>query len=72
MKARLGSTRVFLTALAILVLTGGCSDQAQLIDAGEDGASAFIAMTVMIVLFVIFLFSLDRYRKKREEESERK
>jgi hypothetical protein len=52
-------------ALLALCLTG-CTGQAQLIDAGTDGASAFIAFTVMVFIFTAFLFSLDRFRKNRE------
>lgn len=66
MRSRLSMTRVLCLALLVTLLAG-CSGDAQLIDAGTDGASAFIAMVVMIVLFVIFLFSLDRWRQKRED-----
>jgi hypothetical protein len=39
----------------------------QLIDASEQGGEAFIAMVVMIVLFVASLFYMDKVRRKREE-----
>jgi hypothetical protein len=42
----------------------------QLIDASEDGGAAFIAMVVMIVLFVASLFYMDKVRRKREERDQ--
>ncbi len=51
-----------LAALVLLSATA-CSDEAQLIDGGEDGGFAFIAMVVMIVILVAILFAMDRFRK---------
>jgi hypothetical protein len=39
----------------------------QLIDAGEEGGLAFIALTVMCFLFVASLFYMDKVRRRREE-----
>lgn len=40
----------------------------QLIDASEEGGAAFVAMVVMIFLFVGSLFYMDKIRRKREEQ----
>lgn len=40
----------------------------QLIDASKDGGAAFLAMVIMIVLFVLSLFYMDRIRQRREEQ----
>jgi hypothetical protein len=39
----------------------------QLIDASKDGGAAFIALTVMCVLFMASLFYMDKIRRRREE-----
>ncbi len=41
----------------------------QPIDASEQGPLAFVAMTVMIVIFVLSLFYMDRIRQRREDNS---
>jgi heme/copper-type cytochrome/quinol oxidase subunit 2 len=41
----------------------------QPIDASEQGPLAFVAMTVMIVLFVFSLFYMDRVRQRREDNA---
>ena len=43
----------------------------QPIDASEQGPLAFVAMTVMCVLFVASLFYMDRVRSRRQAEAER-
>ena len=40
----------------------------QPIDASTQGPFAFVAMTVMIVIFVFTLFYMDRIRKRHEEQ----
>ena len=42
----------------------------QLIDATEQGGEAFIAMTVMVVIFALTLFMMDRIRRRRMEAEE--
>jgi hypothetical protein len=42
----------------------------QPIDASEQGPLAFVAMTVMCVLFVMSLFYMDRVRQRREREAQ--
>lgn len=42
----------------------------QPIDASEQGPFAFVAMTVMIVIFVFSLFFMDRIRKRAEEREQ--
>jgi preprotein translocase subunit YajC len=42
----------------------------QLIDATEQGGEAFIAMTLMVVIFAFTLFMLDRVRKRRMDSDE--
>ncbi len=49
-------------SLLLASLSTACTDQAQLIDGGEDGGTAFIAMVVMIVILVAILFAMDRFR----------
>ncbi len=44
----------------------------QPIDASEQGPLAFVAMTVMCVLFVLSLFYMDRVRQRREREAEQR
>jgi len=44
----------------------------QPIDASEQGPLAFVAMTVMCVLFVMSLFYMDRVRQRREREAEQR
>ena len=41
----------------------------QPIDASEQGPLAFVAMTVMIVIFVFTLFYMDRIRKRSEDRN---
>jgi hypothetical protein len=48
----------------LAVFASACTNEAQLIDGGEDGAFAFIAMVVMIVILVALLFAMDRFRKE--------
>ena len=40
----------------------------QLIDASKDGGAAFLGMVIMIVLFMLSLFYMDRIRRRREEQ----
>ena len=42
----------------------------QLIDASKDGGAAFVAMCVMIFLFVGSLFYMDKIRRRREERDD--
>lgn len=44
----------------------------QLIDASKDGGAAFVAMCVMIFLFVGSLFYMDKVRRDREERNQPK
>ncbi len=59
------------TAVGIAVLLGMGAPVGALapqpIDASEQGPLAFVAMTVMIVIFVFTLFYMDRIRKRSEE-----
>ena len=55
-------------ALVLAVAAGAAPAGAlapQPIDASEQGPLAFVAMTVMIVIFVLTLFYMDRIRKRR-------
>ena len=58
--------------LATLVVFGVASPAGALapqpIDASTQGPLAFVAMTVMIVIFVFTLFYMDRIRKRHEEK----
>lgn len=40
----------------------------QLIDASHDGDVAFIAFAIMCILFVMFLFAMDKVRRRRGGE----
>lgn len=44
----------------------------QPIDASEQGPLAFVALTVMCVLFVASLFYMDRVRQRREVAAEQR
>ena len=57
---------VALYVLAITAMPAGALAP-QPIDASEQGPLAFVAMTVMIVLFVFSLFYMDRIRQRRED-----
>ncbi len=63
---RLGATAV----VGLVVLLGFGTPAGALapqpIDASEQGPLAFVAMTVMIVIFVLTLFYMDRIRKRSE------
>lgn len=48
----------------LLVLLTGC--EGYLIDASTQGGEAFIAFVVMVVLFTISLFAMDRIRRRNE------
>lgn len=67
---RNATSRLLGSALLALVVAG-CSDQPELIDAGKDGGTAFIAFTLMVVVFTAFIFSLDKIRRNREERENR-
>jgi len=56
-------------ALYVLAITGGAAGALapQPIDASEQGPLAFVAMTVMVVLFVSSLFYMDRIRQRHED-----
>ena len=68
--------RILVAIVATLVL--GLANPAfaetkpQLIDGSTHGAEAFIAMAVMIFLFVGLLFLIDRVRQKAEDEQDRR
>ncbi len=55
--------------LAITALPAGALAP-QPIDASEQGPLAFVAMTVMIVIFVFSLFYMDRIRQRREDRQQ--
>ena len=59
-------------ALATLLVFGVAAPAGALapqpIDASTQGPLAFVAMTVMIVIFVFTLFYMDRIRKRHEEK----
>jgi hypothetical protein len=57
---------VGLYVLAVTALPAGALAP-QPIDASEQGPLAFVAMTVMIVLFVCSLFYMDRIRQRHED-----
>lgn len=40
----------------------------QVIDASHDGDLAFIAFAIMCILFVLFLFAMDKVRQRRGGE----
>lgn len=63
-----------LLALASLVVLASPAGAQQPIDATEEGGEAFVAFTMMVVIFVFTLFMMDRIRKKRaaSEEEERR
>ncbi len=58
----------------VLVLFGATRPAGALapqpIDASEQGPLAFVAMTVMIVIFVFTLFYMDRIRQRADERDQ--
>jgi hypothetical protein len=44
----------------------------QPIDASEQGPLAFVAMTILCVLFISSLFYMDRVRQRRETAAEQR
>ncbi len=63
----------FITALlsvTALVAMASPAGAQQWIDATDQGGEAFVAFTVMVVIFTFTLFMLDRVRKRRLEEDE--
>jgi hypothetical protein len=64
-------TLALLLALASLVALASPAGAQQPIDATEEGGEAFVAFTVMVVIFVFTLFMMDRIRKRRTDQDER-
>jgi hypothetical protein len=66
---------VFLVCFGALFLAGFAAPAGALapqpIDASEQGPLAFVAMTVMCVLFVASLFFMDRIVRRRSDEPDR-
>ena len=60
----------FATMLTTLVAAPAGALAPQPIDATEQGPLAFVAMTVMIVIFAFTLFYMDRIRKRNLERDE--
>ena len=58
-----------LSAGLVLLMASPVSGQ-QLIDATEEGGEAFVAFTIMVVLFTASLFFLDRIRKRLQQDEE--
>ena len=58
------------TLLGIAAPAGALAPQP--IDASEQGPLAFVAMTVMIVIFVFTLFYMDRIRNRSEQRDNHK
>jgi hypothetical protein len=58
--------------LYVLAITAGPAGALapQPIDASEQGPLAFVAMTVMVVLFVFSLFYMDRIRQRHEDRQQ--
>jgi hypothetical protein len=67
---RRSRTAVCLALLSATALVAGASPAGaqQLIDATEEGGEAFIAFTVMVVIFTFTLFMMDRVRRRRPDE----
>ena len=40
----------------------------QLIDATSQGGEAFVAMTLMVVIFAFTLFMMDRIRRRHDQD----
>jgi len=69
-RTRIG-TVVAVVALVLGALTAPAGALApQPIDASEQGPLAFVAMTVLCVLFVLSLFYMDRVRQRKEQRDE--
>lgn len=66
-RARTLACFALLTATALAAMAGPAGAQ-QLIDATEEGGEAFIAFTVMVVIFTFTLFMMDRIRRRRTGE----
>ena len=56
-------------ALYVLAITAGPAGALapQPIDASEQGPLAFVAMTLLVVVFVFSLFYMDRIRQRHED-----
>ena len=63
-----GASIVVLTLLGVAHPAAALAPQP--IDASEQGPLAFVAMTVMIVIFVFTLFYMDRIRKRADERDQ--
>lgn len=72
MAARL-RTLVYATLAALAGVAAGATPAGaqQLIDATEEGGEAFVAFTIMVVIFAFTLFYMDRVRRRRSGEDER-
>lgn len=66
-------TGVSLLLLTLAALTAGAAPAGaqQLIDATDEGGQAFVAFTIMVVIFAFTLFMLDRVRRKALDEEEK-
>jgi hypothetical protein len=72
LRTKLGTAAavVWLALVALGAPAGALAPQP--IDASEQGPLAFVAMTVMCVLFVASLFYMDRVRQRREQRAEQR
>ena len=63
--------RILALAAVAVVALGGCSG-GYLIDASEQGGQAFIGFVLMVVIFALGLFYMDRIRQKRQDREDEK
>ena len=63
---------MFATVLMAVVAAPAGALAPQPIDATEQGPLAFVAMTVMVVIFAFTLFFMDRIRKRNLERDEQR
>ncbi len=70
MTARVARYFAAVAAVVTLVVMGASTPAAALapqpIDASTQGPLAFVAMTIMIVIFVFTLFYMDRIRSRKD------
>lgn len=70
MAARVARYFAAVAAVVTVVVFGASSPAGALapqpIDASEQGPLAFVAMTIMIVIFVFTLFYMDRIRSRKD------
>ena len=72
LRARTGTLVVVAHLALFAIATPAGALAPQPIDASEQGPLAFVAMTVLAVLFVSSLFYMDRVRQRREAAAEQR